>query len=347
MTFKNKKEEVIEIELTSFGKHLLSKGKFKPYYYAFFDDDVVYDSRYAGTTEEQNYSQTRILEETPTTRVQVNYAGVETEIKAQIEAARAANKTVRETFQSTKEKNYSLSSPLGRSSVSSDLSPSWDITMHGAQFTKVFAVKEKTGELHQLPIPQMHMGVLNYELCVFGPDDYDFKLDESVFTGHTEDIQRYQAVYDNGNSVRIKHKDVVVEVDELHTDSLRENYDIEIFLAEEETVVRDGQSVKIETLVPLKFMKGLEDNVKNGLLLDDQEITQQTDPDENYVEYYLDLDIDTDISKSMLCELGYVTDYSKRGHIKVTCGDEKEESRMNRIYTPFSDPVEPFGDDCE
>ena len=54
MTFFNKKEEVIQIKLTQYGKHLLSKGKFKPTYYAFFDDSVLYDSNYAGHTEVQN-----------------------------------------------------------------------------------------------------------------------------------------------------------------------------------------------------------------------------------------------------------------------------------------------------
>ena len=62
MAFKDKKEEVLEIELTAFGKHLLSKGKFKPVYYSFFDDDVVYDWKYSGDSQEdQNYAETRIL----------------------------------------------------------------------------------------------------------------------------------------------------------------------------------------------------------------------------------------------------------------------------------------------
>ena len=42
MSFFNKKEDVIEIQLTQYGKYLLSKGKFKPSYYAFFDDDIVF-----------------------------------------------------------------------------------------------------------------------------------------------------------------------------------------------------------------------------------------------------------------------------------------------------------------
>ena len=41
MSFFNKKEDVIEIQLTQHGKYLLSKGRFKPAYYAFYDDDII------------------------------------------------------------------------------------------------------------------------------------------------------------------------------------------------------------------------------------------------------------------------------------------------------------------
>ena len=43
MIFFDRKEEVLEIELTSFGRHKLSKGEFEPVFYSFFDDDVVYE----------------------------------------------------------------------------------------------------------------------------------------------------------------------------------------------------------------------------------------------------------------------------------------------------------------
>ena len=47
MKFFDKKEEVIDIQLTQYGKHLLSVGKWRPVYYAFFDDNILYDGRYA------------------------------------------------------------------------------------------------------------------------------------------------------------------------------------------------------------------------------------------------------------------------------------------------------------
>jgi hypothetical protein len=48
MEFFDRKEEVLDVQLTQYGKYLLSVGKLKPAYYAFFDDDVDYDTNYQG-----------------------------------------------------------------------------------------------------------------------------------------------------------------------------------------------------------------------------------------------------------------------------------------------------------
>lgn len=44
--FLDKKERAIDFKLTPYGKHKLSVGNFKPTYYAFFDNGVVYDIDY-------------------------------------------------------------------------------------------------------------------------------------------------------------------------------------------------------------------------------------------------------------------------------------------------------------
>ena len=51
MSFFDRKEEVLEIQLTPHGRYLLSLGEFQPVYYSFFDDDIVYDSNYIGYSE--------------------------------------------------------------------------------------------------------------------------------------------------------------------------------------------------------------------------------------------------------------------------------------------------------
>ena len=62
--FLNKKEQVYELRLTSYGRYLLSLGKFSPVYYGFYDDNVIYDGEYAGLTENQRDIRKRIKEET-------------------------------------------------------------------------------------------------------------------------------------------------------------------------------------------------------------------------------------------------------------------------------------------
>ena len=85
-TFFNKKEDVIDLKLTRYGRHLLSLGKFKPEYYSFFDSDIIYDSQYGGneivtgsnqSLESQNYIARRI-KETPRLKTQTVFGGVET-----------------------------------------------------------------------------------------------------------------------------------------------------------------------------------------------------------------------------------------------------------------------------
>ena len=63
--FLNKKEQVIDLKLTGYGNYLLSIGAFKPTYFTFVDDNVVYDSQYFGRSgEAQNEIHKRIKQDT-------------------------------------------------------------------------------------------------------------------------------------------------------------------------------------------------------------------------------------------------------------------------------------------
>ena len=78
MSFFNKKEDVLHIELTPLGRHLLSLGKLKPHSYRFFDDDILYDSNSGGFSEVQNQTHKRIIVDTPKLRHNGNINGIET-----------------------------------------------------------------------------------------------------------------------------------------------------------------------------------------------------------------------------------------------------------------------------
>ena len=75
MEFFNQKEEVLDVQLTEYGKYLLSIGQLRPEYYAFFDDDILYDVSGSGFTEDQNNANPRILNNTPRLKVAATRTG--------------------------------------------------------------------------------------------------------------------------------------------------------------------------------------------------------------------------------------------------------------------------------
>ena len=80
MEFFNKKEEVIDLQLTQYGRYLLSRGRFKPVYYAFYDDNVLYNPDWAGIEETQNESEDRI-KTTPVMHPQTGFSSLEKEFQ--------------------------------------------------------------------------------------------------------------------------------------------------------------------------------------------------------------------------------------------------------------------------
>ena len=79
------KQDVIDIQLTQYGKYLLSKGQMRPDSYAFFDNDIIYDGLYANVSESQNEAQDRIKNKTVRVRPQYVFRGIETDIKNNIQ----------------------------------------------------------------------------------------------------------------------------------------------------------------------------------------------------------------------------------------------------------------------
>ena len=80
MEFFDPKEDVLELKLTPWGRYKLSKGGFRPVWYAFFDEGVLYNSEWAGFTELQNDTQDRIMEETPSLKPLNVTEGIQTAI---------------------------------------------------------------------------------------------------------------------------------------------------------------------------------------------------------------------------------------------------------------------------
>lgn len=103
----NQKEEVLKVELTSHGRKLLGMGVFKPFYFSFIDDSVIYDHSYSGFNDENiNSIQDRILN----------------------------NSVCFSSMNLLSKENYKI---LGKSSPLVDSAPSWSIvTLNGQTYYK-------------------------------------------------------------------------------------------------------------------------------------------------------------------------------------------------------------------
>jgi|TARA_R110002020_G_scaffold208233_2_gene413924 hypothetical protein len=346
MKFLDQKEEVIDLEITPYGKSLLSKGMWKPAYYAFYDDEVLYDSHYAGITEAQNSASVRIRE-VPQLQTQAHFYSAEKKVKEAVafhllndeekQAARSSGLEPSDinskpyvmddnvTIEMTPDREFNKA-PIGTSAHNSQYAPSWDINVIEGEISSSTEILQGLN----LPIPQLNMSASMYEYVIseeaMGESFYKFDEDGQLSENHPL----------KNKFLNVVGKSVILEVDETNTDFSWENFDIEVYEVEQRTF-SDAQTVGgthiKEFLKPLVFPK-IEAKIKNNILQDTPE-TAMWKPDFNqffdprYAEYFLQFIVDDDIDPSKICDrirdkpLGL---YSRK---TINCQDSDSQERVD------------------
>ena len=137
MTFFNKKEDVMKIELTPYGREMLMKGHLMPQYYAFYDDDILYESQAASFSENNTLTKVRILTETPSLKPQTNYIGVE------------SNHTNNDNVS---ENDNILLNPIGSNKTTSKKSNAWEATALIGEFKSSNSyISSSTSPMYNVP----------------------------------------------------------------------------------------------------------------------------------------------------------------------------------------------------
>jgi len=315
MPFFDDKQEVIKLELTTYGRFLLSRGTFKPVYYAFYDDDILYDSLYANVSESQNSAQTRILDETPSLKPQTTFTSVEDSVKLNTLTVREIDKLKEEESQITADKNYALSLPLANSSLSSDYAPAWTLRVISGSISSSNPYIDNSDGLSgglqpYLKIPQINLNDNIYDIKK-SINNYnilpDYNIEQVIVDG------------DNQNIYSIKNSPLVLEILENNVDNLNKNFDIEIFIEEEEQM--SGMQEKKKILKKLNFKKETI-TILNGILLDEP-ITFDYLENETMTEYYFELTIDDEIelpARDSASQSSYQSDV-RNGPFGVDCPD--------------------------
>jgi|7_EtaG_2_1085326.scaffolds.fasta_scaffold05849_2 hypothetical protein len=119
--FFNQKEEVLQINLTPYGKELFTSGSFMPAYYAFYDTGILYDGSWGQINEIQNKIVDRIKDETPRLNRNTRFYST-TQPQVSLRTLDQQN-----IFYQTSSYNEPFYRFLGSNSPWSDYAPSWYI----------------------------------------------------------------------------------------------------------------------------------------------------------------------------------------------------------------------------
>lgn len=333
MKFFDPKEDVMDLKLTQYGKHLLSKGKLIPKFYAFFDDDVIYDSRWVtgSLTERQSDIEDRIQDDTPRLKLQTCYYGVETEITKINELVRQQQaKLGDDRLQPLASRHHVMTHPLGNSSLSTNKMPGWEAYFLIGKLTG--SVDHMTGSSPNIKIPQLNCEVV-YRGYAYaqgdGPTaDETRGLELGTYTDEGADSDHVgmwggELEFDDGSTLSIEKDSIIIEIDESNTDYLNHNFDIEVY--EIQTVAASGsqqpQQNKGETeeLIPLYFSQDLQNDLGVSYVGSSQAQDIGTvfpDIDPNYVEYFFEVNVDREIDRRTICE-NLPTQRARRGRLQA------------------------------
>ena len=368
MAFFNKKQEVLDIQLTPYGEDLLSRGKFKPVYYAFFDDDILYDATgSAGIKEHQNDVEPRIQDNTPKSKVQYVFSGPEKRTTERIRQAweeigsteigdygstigglgeatldrrlsfeEAQGRSFQEFFYVDRTPAISVGfpyvEPLGSMEIGSEHVPSWNITVLNGELTgaiNYLTSSTSAGtEQNVKRVPQLDFDV-NYRVLV--GDERLIDIDSGIRERIISDV------FEDGTFLYLSQDvpNIILAVDEENS-PIDVEYDIEVFSVER------GPDGADEVLIPLSFQKQ-PDRVVDGILLDEEEIPvfNLISLDPSYAEYFFQVNTDLEIAAEEICPR--LQNVKSRGiilnDIPYDCPDVKRVSLMN-VYGSDTGEVE-------
>jgi hypothetical protein len=323
MSFFDSKEEVIEIQLTQFGKHLLSKGKFNPKLYAFFDDDILYDSFYSGVEENSIEAQNRIEEETPRLKTQYVFTSREKEILK-----------YSHDHQPEAEKSYALSYALGNSEIGISKIPAWKVNMLKGEVenSNITMQQNQTLIIPQLNLKPIVNNIFMSSVPINSESDPYNSLENP---DGPEPLGLPGRQYPDGSFFVIQEDYALIDIRELNSNFQNENFDIEVFLVEmvddQGNIINHNSEQEqlngaIEKLTHLSFMKKSK-MIKDGFLLDASEISDDnnSDLDPSYVEYWLDIKTDEEIAEEIIIS----AENELNENIYLTAGNRRRDSNTD------------------
>lgn len=279
MTFFNKKTEVMQIEMTPYGRYLYSIGKFKPHSYEFVDDDINY--KVSGEAQEDAHN--RILNETPKLKINRSFQDEAPQVESP-----SLIRNQRKMIIKNDQKNPSLFS-LGKSSYSGAGTPNFQVSMLLGQISGSSLVHEVSSS--QPP------GVGSISGSVFIPQiDIDLNFVASLKNNLLEPVgfsNISSDVADDGTYIELRYEEPIIHIKEFNSFYEKENFEIQVFKLSEER----------DQMVPLYFADQLP-NIVNDLFVEESiDLQFESSNSPNEVNFYFEFQMDSEISQEELCSI--------------------------------------------
>tara|TARA_R110000824_G_scaffold171624_3_gene349283 strand:+ start:3363 stop:4424 length:1062 start_codon:yes stop_codon:yes gene_type:complete len=321
--FFNKKEEVMDLQLTEYGKYLLSLGRFKPEFYAFYDDDILYNSQCAGFVERQNDTDGRIKNDTPSLKIVSQITSAEARVNKFVNNVSAsyansaflaslddptagtgisqpssASSDIAFAFdqQPFEEKANFLTEPLGNSSISKSHAPAWSISV---------PTNEISSSTDYITVRNSEFDGGN-ETFVAGPVQHipqiDIEIDYKVFPRSGDYTFDAISEYLNADVFLAWDTDyLLLDILEENTDYVKENFEIEVFHSGSLPAGVSGLNYALTP--PDSKPPTAMSFIKDGSIVTPQSLDNNDNAVPN-VEYYMDVLVDKEIPQNILQAAG-------------------------------------------
>jgi hypothetical protein len=359
----DKKLNVYDFQLTNYGKYLMSIGQYAPKYYAFYDDNIVYDNMYTKTgsaltnpiSESQNSTHERIKNNTAymgtlTTFQDVNANNqklVSNEgVDVIIEDTEGTGASYRfgsglNYFQSDvtpiryepRKDIFRFDGAIGDALLDSkdtDVAPAWKVIVLNGQITSTETKYELAPNL-TASVPQINITV-----------DYQKQIRESQYPNRQSDQISPDSLrgrlsrtsdFSDDNFIYLASEDPIVYVDEVNTELLAQNYDVEVFIVTS-SVANSPPDLQ------RKYFETIEEQVVDGLMVRSQpSIGYQGELPQNAVEYYFDFNKDSSADKKIVCR--QLQNYNKSSYYIDLDLDCEAELKEDAYYDIYESQVEP------
>jgi len=290
MKFLNKKEQVFDIQLTPYGKHKLSAGTFNPVYYAFFDDNVIYDIEYVSgsSAEVQNEIHERIKNET-------QYLETQAIFQERLAGSVVEGGLLLDTIYPQEENLLTSYGSIGDARLLSEeanVAPAWKVaamvgTISGSiqnSFQGAIGVATTDVQRAEANVTQINI-TASYALSSEDPTE----LNRNNSYENFRDLEFVTSTFADGRVIKLTTEDPLIYLEELNTELLTKNFDIEVFKIE-------GNDFR------KLYFKSQKPQIVDGMMVAERPEIQESDLDKNSVEYYFSFLKDGQVDDRLVCK---------------------------------------------